>query len=102
MSHPVPSHSTSPHSAHKVYALLGKKHIENTPFSLHCSFPCTENIGDLNEADSHKKKEKLLEVLPGCVSKSGNTTSKGSHILLVIKVTPHHGKSNGWREFSAS
>lgn len=26
-------------------------------------------------------------MLPGCVSQPGNTTSKGSHILLVIKVT---------------
>lgn len=27
-------------------------------------------------------------MLPGYVSKPGNTTSKGAHILLVIKVTP--------------
>lgn len=43
-------------------------------------------------------------MLPGCVSQTGNATSKGSHILLVIKVTPPTPlwKVRGWRQFSAS
>lgn len=82
MFYPIPSLP----STYKIYALPVKKPIEKSTLQLALLIFLHRKIRRFKL--SWQEWKKLLEMLLGCVSQTGNATSKGSHILLVIKVTP--------------